>query len=121
MKKLLVLLAFIASSAQAEIYTWTDSRGIAHYTNKLDEVPDRYRAKVKSLNYDTGQKTDTSSPQNGPPQPVPPPEPSPPNNAGGNLVPQNAPVIPKVVRPNRHERRLEKTQPRQRGSAPEEE
>ncbi len=122
MKRILVLLAFIASSAQAEIYTWTDSRGIAHYTNRLDEVPDRYRAKVKSLNYDTGQKTETSAPpQNGQTQPVQPVEQVPPQNAGGNPMPQGVPTKPEVLRKRINERRQNKTRPMGRSAAPEEE
>src|SRR6266568_2814271 len=122
MKRLLVLLAFIASSAHAEIYTWTDSRGTAHYTNRLDEVPDWYRARVKSLNYDSGQKTDTSAPQQtGQLQPVQPVEQTPPQNAGGNLMPQNAPVKPEDLRKKRNERRQNKTRSVGRGAALEEE
>jgi len=97
MKRFLILLAFIATSAHAEIYTWTDSRGVAHYTNKLDEVPDRYRAKVKSLNYDTGQKTETPAPQ------------------------QNAPARPEVLRQKSAEPRPAPVRPTVRSVAPEEE
>ena len=97
MKRILVLLAFLASSAHAEIYTWTDSRGVAHYTNKLDEVPDRYRAKVKSLNYDTDQKTDAAAPQ------------------------QTAPARPEVLRQKNTEPRPAPVRPPVRSVAPEEE
>jgi hypothetical protein len=122
MKKLLVLLAFIASSAHAEIYTWTDSRGVAHYTNKLDEVPDRYRNKVKALNYGPEQKSDTSAPQQtGQLHPVQPVEQAPPQKAGGNLSSQNAPVKPEDLRKKRNERRQQKTRSVGRGAGQEEE
>ena len=75
MKKLLLLLLFIASSAYGEIYTWKDSRGTAHYTNSEYDIPERYRAKAKVLNLGIVEKKDNSSPQqdatsqpNAPPQ-----------------------------------------------------
>lgn len=55
---ILCLLVF-ASSAYGEIYSWKDSKGITHYTNKADDIPPRYRAKVKTL-YQL-PKTETSS------------------------------------------------------------
>lgn len=59
MKKVAVLLLLTVSAVHGEgIFTWTDSRGTAHYTNKEDEVPPRYRSKVKVLDMGTGQKTD---------------------------------------------------------------
>ena len=64
MKRLLLLmLVFTASSAQGEIYTWIDARGAQHYTNRLDDIPVRYRAKSKGLNYGTDPQAGTSSPQ----------------------------------------------------------
>lgn len=59
MKKLLLVLVFVASSAHGEIlYTWTDTRGTAHYTNSMYEVPGRYRDRVKVLDLGLGQKTE---------------------------------------------------------------
>jgi hypothetical protein len=49
MRKFLVMFVFIASSAHGEIYTWTDWRGIAHYTNKEYDIPPRYRVKAKAM------------------------------------------------------------------------
>ena len=63
MKRLLVMLVFVASSAHGEIYTWTDSRGADHYTNRTDDIPVRYRASAKALKYGTDTQTGDSSPQ----------------------------------------------------------
>jgi hypothetical protein len=75
MKKVLIILIFLASSAHGEIYTWKDSRGTAHYTNSEYEIPERYRAKAKVLNLGIVEKKDNSTPQqdtasqqNAPPQ-----------------------------------------------------
>lgn len=54
------------------IYSWTDSAGIAHYTNKEYEIPLRYRAKVKARYPEPG---DSSTP----PQNAHPPQVSPQN------------------------------------------
>jgi hypothetical protein len=69
MKKLLVILLFLASSAHGEIYTWKESGGTAHYTNDQHEIPERYRARAKVLNLGIIEKKDNYSPQqNTPPQ-----------------------------------------------------
>ena len=100
MKKLMVMLLFVASSAYGEFYTWTDSRGVAHYTNSTYEIPARYRAKAKVMNLGLDQKTDSSSAQpNGQVQPVKPEgQPTIPG-AGGNIIQQNAPAPPAAVSP----------------------
>jgi hypothetical protein len=49
MKKLLVGVMLVASPAQGMVYMWSDSAGIAHYTNKEYDIPARYKAKAKSL------------------------------------------------------------------------
>ena len=73
MKRLLIVMVFIASAAYGEIYTWIDSRGTAHYTNSMYEIPERYRAKVKVLDLGMSQKADTSPPQqDGQTQPLKP-------------------------------------------------
>lgn len=61
LKKLTLLLLLIASTAQGEIYTWTDSRGTAHYTNSMYDVPARYRTRVKILAI--GPESKTGQPQ----------------------------------------------------------
>jgi len=48
---LVVALLLVASSAHAdaEIYRWVDERGVPHYADGIDRVPERYRAKVAPL------------------------------------------------------------------------
>ncbi len=62
-RALLAVLVFAASAAHGEIYKWADSRGITHYTNSMDEIPVRYRARAKSLAYETEKKADAGTPQ----------------------------------------------------------
>jgi len=71
MKRVLVLLLFVAVPAFGEIYTWTDARGTRHYTNSMYEVPERYRAKVKTL--DLGAPPATATPPAATDTPQPPP------------------------------------------------
>ena len=104
MKSLLVMLVFMASAAHGEIYTWTDPRGTAHYTNSMDEVPARFRDKVKVLEYGTEQKGGTTAPQqHGQPQPVKPEEPAAAPKADAPTQPPNEAEIMKrgAVRRNR--------------------
>lgn len=49
MKYVLLALIVSASPAFGLVYSWTDSRGVAHYTNKEYEIPARYRAKARAL------------------------------------------------------------------------
>jgi len=63
---LLILLLSVAVPAGAEIYRWRDGKGVSHYSNNLDDVPLRYRAKVQAMNYEQLQKGGTA------PQPVSP-------------------------------------------------
>jgi hypothetical protein len=103
MKRLLaVMLLMQASGVQADIYTWTDARGIAHYTNKEYEIPERYRARAKPLHLEAvpptpqqgapSQSPETpSTPQAAPLPPAPPPvvrAPAPPAPAGGQVSPR---------------------------------
>ena len=88
MKRLLVIMLLMqASGVQADVYTWTDARGIAHYTNKENEVPERYKSKAKPMHIEAVQPTpqqaapshspDIASTQQAAPSP-PPPAPAPP-------------------------------------------
>lgn len=43
------VLGLVASPVQGMIYMWKDSAGIAHYSNKEYDVPDRYKARVKMM------------------------------------------------------------------------
>lgn len=117
MKKLMVMLLFVASSAYGEFYTWTDSRGVAHYTNSTYEIPARYRAKAKVVNLGIDQKTDPSSAQpNGQVQPVKPTIPG----AGGNIIQQNAPAPPLTVAPAVPRQQRRERRPRVRRNVPRE-
>ena len=60
--KIFILISLIAaaSSAYGEIFTWVDSKGIAHYTNKAHDIPPHYRNKAKAM-YQDPAKTDTPS------------------------------------------------------------
>lgn len=91
MKKLALMLVFVASAAYGEIYRWTDSKGTTHYTNSIYEIPERYRAKAKTVNLGIPEaKTDSAAPS--PPLPgVPQVQPA----ATGTSSPQPAsPVAP---------------------------
>lgn len=104
MKSLLVMLVFMASAAHGEIYTWTDPRGTAHYTNSMYEVPARFRDKVKALDYGTEQKGGTAAPQlNSQPQPMKPVEPVAAPKADEPSLPSNEPATIKrgTLRRNR--------------------
>jgi len=47
----LVLLAGSAPPADAQFFRWTDERGVTHYTEGLDSVPERYRGAATPLGY----------------------------------------------------------------------
>jgi hypothetical protein len=65
MKKVLTLALMLstASAAHAEIYTWRDAGGTAHYTNSLHEIPARYLRKAKLLDVATGKTAPLSAAQ----------------------------------------------------------
>ena len=64
MKIVLTVLALVLPSiAFGMVFSWIDSSGTAHYTNKEYEIPARYRAKVKHLYPD---QADTLAPQQNP-------------------------------------------------------
>jgi hypothetical protein len=45
----LVLVAGAAAPALAQFYRWTDEQGTPHYTEGLDNVPERYRSQAAPL------------------------------------------------------------------------
>lgn len=50
MKIALVFLALLLPSASfGMVFSWSDSAGIRHFTNREDEIPERYRARAKRL------------------------------------------------------------------------
>ena len=113
MKRLLVVIVLMsASGAQADIYTWKDSRGISHFTNKEYEIPERYKAKAKPLNIEATQPGSASTAQQAVPQAPPQatPQAAPPNPAPLPVVrapiPQS-PVAGQVTPRGRHRTRSE--------------
>ena len=75
-KSMLMILMFTASPVHGMVYTWTDSAGVSHFTNKEYEVPARYRARTKAL---YPEQADVGAPQNL--QTAPPSEAQPPAQA----------------------------------------
>jgi hypothetical protein len=65
-----VLVLALASSANGMVYGWTDSAGIKHFTNRRDEIPERYRSKAKPLYPEQADLAPAQ--QNAPPQQVTP-------------------------------------------------
>jgi len=54
MRTVIVLLALVVAlwcpaTSDAEIYRWVDERGVPHYTDGIDSVPERYRATAVPL------------------------------------------------------------------------
>lgn len=102
-RMLVVMLLMAASSAQADVFTWTDVRGVAHYTNKEYEIPKRYKARAKALHIEAVQAGGASAPQQAaPPQPVPQPQETPatPQVAPSNPAPQPAVTAPGTQPPS---------------------
>ncbi len=58
----LLLLPFLATSAFGEIYRWRDGSGVTHYASSLDDVPSRYRSRVRAMKYGPDPKSDTALP-----------------------------------------------------------
>jgi hypothetical protein len=125
MKLFSIILVFVASSAFAEIYTWSDARGARHYTNREDEIPVRYRARARSLNYGAEPQAQggTTSPQRSEQvQSAPPAEQPAARITAGNSVPNiirsHAPDSgKKALRQQKDERMQEKIKARAAGRA----
>ena len=58
MKRILLFVLLMVSTAHGEVFTWTDSQGTAHFTNSFYEIPARYRTKAKVLNMGPESKPD---------------------------------------------------------------
>ena len=41
-----MLCAWLAGSAQAETYRWTDDAGVVHFSDSYDKIPARYQQKA---------------------------------------------------------------------------
>jgi len=44
-----IIVLLMAAPASAQIYRWTDERGVSHYAEGLDSVPERYRSQAVPL------------------------------------------------------------------------
>ena len=89
-RSVLVLFALVLSSpVHGTVYTWTDSKGVAHFTNRYYEIPARYRAKAKPL---YPEQADTGAPQqNGQTPQAQPPAPA--QAAKSDDAPKAAPPV----------------------------
>lgn len=94
---LLSLLA--AGPAGDEVYTWTDKDGVAHYTNDLGAIPQRYRDQARTLE---GRPAGA---------PAPASEPSPPPEAKPGPVDEASKPAPAKPTPERAEEPLEESAP----------
>lgn len=57
------LLAGVASPVSGQFFRWTDERGVAHYAEGLDSVPERYRGSVTPLGYRNAPAPPVSGPE----------------------------------------------------------
>jgi len=52
-KKAIILMIFIVGSwvalplAQAQVYKWTDPKGVIHFVDDLSKIPPEYRGKIE--------------------------------------------------------------------------
>ena len=89
-KTTVVILALaLASPVYGMVFSWTDPAGIKHFTNKRDEIPERYRDKAKHLYPE--QADMLPGHQNTQSQPVKPEVPP--------VVQQAIPAPPKTLQP----------------------
>lgn len=102
----LLIMAFGASAAIGEVYTWKDKKGTVFYTNSLHEIPARYLNKARVLDVATGKKGGPATAQSGTPtapaQPGQTPSPQPRPFAAQPPVPvppMPAPSAPAVANP----------------------
>ncbi len=79
-----VLLLLAGAPAGEEVYTWTDTDGVAHYTNDASTIPQRYRDKARTLDGEPVASKEAAA------APVPP-EGKP---AGAEEAPKVAPTRP---------------------------
>lgn len=74
-----LLLLFSSASSGAEIFQWTDSRGVIHFTDSLDSVPESLRNSPSLIirqDFDTGRSVAEASNQDESiaPEPTVPPK-----------------------------------------------
>jgi len=58
MKKLILILLFATSFAQAETYKWIDNEGTVHFSDSPGEIPS-YRKSTRSLSVDASNTSNT--------------------------------------------------------------
>ena len=76
MKSLIVAILLVSSPALGMVYMWSDSTGIAHYTNREYDIPARYRSRAKAL-YPETTDSRSGSPGNPGEQKIPDAVPTP--------------------------------------------
>jgi hypothetical protein len=57
----LITLLLLSTAAHGEIYRWRDRTGVTHFASSLDDVPVKYRARVKAMNYGPEPKGEGSA------------------------------------------------------------
>lgn len=84
-------LLLLSTSAYGEIYRWRDSSGVTHYASSMDDVPAKYRSRVKPMNYGPDSKGEPAMtpalPANVAVPPMSPP--GPPSAGSGGEAAQN--------------------------------
>src|SRR5260370_38128092 len=90
---LLLLLAW-TSPSEAQIYRWTDERGVTNYTEGLDSVPEKHRATAVAAGPRNAAPT---PPAGGPGGPAPPAKGR--GGPGGTRAPGRETVTQARVRP----------------------
>ncbi|UFS72564.1 DUF4124 domain-containing protein [Geomonas sp. RF6] len=110
MKRLALMLLLVASTAYAEMYTWTDSKGTTHYVSSQYDIPARYRSRAKVYDVATGKKLPISAAAAAAPPSAP---------AGGAAAqPPQLPAQPQAVQPLPAQPALAPVAPQAQQSAP---
>lgn len=68
---LIFLLMFLSASGNAQIYKWSDDKGVVHFTDDVTKIPDQYRSKTDKIGVteeevETKTKIDSSSKKSSP-------------------------------------------------------
>lgn len=54
------LVSMAAYSAQAAVYEWVDDKGVVHFTDNADKIPDKYLKRAKEKSQENDRVTVTS-------------------------------------------------------------
>jgi len=81
----LLVVTVLTGTAFADVYYWTDEKGVQYYTTSLDSIPERYRPMAQLLSLSTAP-------------PAPPDLPAPPAKKGSTTIPfvPGSPVLVSV-------------------------